>query len=191
MRQKEFSPSAVLERSITLFWNKGYGACAISDIVDATGVNRFSLYEAWQNKEGILIAALDQFYERYSTKHLALLNTDVPLRESLMDFYKSFLTEQRGRPAGCFIVHTATELADVNPGVKAALDRLIGDIESRLTVMLMNAGYSEAESAFLMHQLVGLFCTSISFCLIHNYDERVRLIENGVHVILDKDRAHA
>lgn len=191
MRHKEFSPSAVLERSITLFWNKGFGACAISDIVDATGVNRYSLYETFDNKEGILLASLDQYFERYSVKHLDLLTTEKPLRESLMDFYKSFLNEQRGRPAGCFIVHTATELADANAGVKKALDHLIGEIESRLMVMFLNDGYSKEDSEFLMHQLVGLFCTSISFCLIHNYDERVRLIQNGVHVILDKNRAHA
>ena len=191
MRYKEFAPNTVLEKCITLFWNKGYGSCAISDIVEITGVNRFSLYETFDNKEGVLISALDLYYKRYSVDHLALLNTDQSLRATLMAFYSSFLHEKKGRPAGCFIVHTATELADANPDVKKALDMLIGEIEQRLRAILKHDGYSAQETEFLMHQLVGLFCTSISFCLIHNYDERVRLIDNGVTVILDKTKSDA
>lgn len=191
MRHKEFNPNAVLERCITLFWNKGYGACAISDIVDETGVNRYSLYDAFDNKEGILVAALDLYYERYGRPHIELLTTDEPLKSALMNFYASYLNEVKGRPAGCFIVHTATELADANASVKEALDRYITEIENRMLIMLEKEESTRIAPVFYMRQLIGLFCTSISFCLIHNYSERVRLIENGIQVILAKDPTHA
>ena len=191
LRYKEFNPNVVLEKCITLFWNKGYGSCSISEIVEETGVNRFSLYNTFEKKEGILIAALKLYYERYGIDHLALLVTEKPLRQSLADFYMSFLVEKNGRPAGCFIVHTATELADANSEVKRILDEFIHAIEERLDVILERHNQTKENSLFFKRQFIGLFCTSISFCLIHDYDERVRLIENGIHVILDKNMNYA
>ena len=61
MRYKEFNRNSVLEKCIPLFWKNGFRACAISDIVEETGVNRFSLYEEFENKEGILYAALELY----------------------------------------------------------------------------------------------------------------------------------
>lgn len=191
MRYKEFNPNVVLEKCITLFWNKGYGSCAISDIVEATGVNRYSLYDTFESKEGILIAALNLYHERYSTGHLAKLVADKPLRQTLKDFYVSFLNEQNGRPAGCFILHASTELADANNKVKEILDNFINEIEAQLSIILDLHEETRGNVIFYKRQFVGLFCTSISFCLIHNYDERVRLIENGIQVILDKNLNYA
>ena len=191
VRYKEFNSNSVLEKCITLFWNKGFGACAISDIVEETGVNRFSLYEAFDNKEGILIAALELYYERYGKPHLEYLDETKPLQKALAAFYSSYLNEYKGRPAGCFIVHTATELADANVRVREMLDRYLNGIEEHILVLLSHTPSLVESNVFYTRQLIGLFCTSISFCLIHNYDERVRLIENGIRVILDKPAIHA
>ena len=64
MRYKEFHKNTVLEKCIPLFWKNGFGACTISDIVRTTGVNRFSLYEEFNNKEGILHNALALYQQR-------------------------------------------------------------------------------------------------------------------------------
>ena len=58
MRYKEYNPNSVLEKSIPLFWEHGFGGCAIKEIVEATGVNRFSLYQEFEDKEGILYLSL-------------------------------------------------------------------------------------------------------------------------------------
>ena len=54
MRYKEYHPNRILEKSIELFWTNGVNGCSINDIVEYTGVNRFSLYNEFENKNGIL-----------------------------------------------------------------------------------------------------------------------------------------
>ena len=77
MRYKEYNRNAVLEKAIRLFWQKGFNGCSINEIVEVTGVNRFSLYHEFVSKEGILYASLELYRERYSKDKFDLLkNSD-------------------------------------------------------------------------------------------------------------------
>ena len=91
MRYKEYNVNRVLEQSIDLFWQKGYNGCSINDIVEKTGVNRFSLYHEFENKEGILYRSLNLYRERYSKEKLHLLNSDGKLTETIKNYYLAYL----------------------------------------------------------------------------------------------------
>jgi TetR/AcrR family transcriptional repressor of nem operon len=58
-----YDPSAVLDRAIDLFWNRGYQAVSIDDLVRTTGLNRHSLYGRYGNKYGLLRAALKRYID--------------------------------------------------------------------------------------------------------------------------------
>ena len=66
MRYKEFNRNKVLEDCIQLFWEKGFNSCSISDIVERTKVNRYSLYEEFEDKDGILLQTLILYKKRYT-----------------------------------------------------------------------------------------------------------------------------
>lgn len=76
MRYKEYNTNNVLEKSIKLFWENGFRGCSINEIVQTTGVNRFSLYHEFENKEGILYASLHLYKKRYCQEKLDLLNAE-------------------------------------------------------------------------------------------------------------------
>lgn len=59
MRYKEYNRNKVLEQSLAVFWQKGFNGCSVNELVEITGVNRFSLYSEFENKEGILYASLN------------------------------------------------------------------------------------------------------------------------------------
>ena len=42
-RPREFDPDQVLDVAMVLFWEHGYDGVSISDLTDATGINRRSL----------------------------------------------------------------------------------------------------------------------------------------------------
>ncbi|MEB2786856.1 TetR/AcrR family transcriptional regulator [Algoriphagus persicinus] len=191
MRYKEFNRSRVLEKCIPLFWKNGFNACAISDIVKTTDVNRYSLYEEFGNKEGILHAALELYRERYAEKNLEILNHNRDAITLLRTFYLSFLKHDNPYQEGCFIIHIGTELADRDETVKAILRKYLADIRTLFTDMLQRDGESEEASNFFAKHLVGLFCTSMSFCLIHPDEERLDHINNGIKIILNKNIAYA
>jgi TetR/AcrR family transcriptional repressor of nem operon len=100
MRYKEYNVNKVLEKSIKLFWENGFRGCSINKIVNITGVNRFSLYHEFENKEGILYASLHLYRGRYCQEKLDYLKKEGSLPDILKEFYLSFIDENNAIP-GC------------------------------------------------------------------------------------------
>lgn len=186
MRYKEFNRNKVLEQCIPLFWKNGFNACAISDIVKVTSVNRYSLYEEFGNKEGILHAALELYRERYANKNLEILNQNEDTTTLLRTFYLSFLNHSNLYQEGCFIIHIGTELADKDDKVNVILGNYLDDIKTSYIDLLQRNGESNEASNFFATHLIGLYCTSMSFCLILSVEERLDHINNGIKIILNK-----
>ena len=191
MRYKEFNRVRLLEKCIPLFWKNGFNSCAISDIVKITRVNRYSLYEEFGNKEGMLHAALELYRERYAEKNMEILNQNGDTTTLLRTFYLSFLDHDNPYQEGCFIIHIGTELADRDDKVNIILGKYLDDIKSLYMDLLQRNGESKDVSNFFAKHLVGLFCTSVSFCLIHSDEERLDHINNGIKIILNKNIAYA
>ena len=47
-RPRQFDPEEVLDRSMHVFWKRGYHDTSVDDLVNATGVRPGSLYDAFQ-----------------------------------------------------------------------------------------------------------------------------------------------
>jgi len=183
MRYKEYNINRVLEKCTKLFWESGFKGCAISHITKETGVNRFSLYHEFENKEGILYASLKLYRERYCEERFNHLKSQGNLAEVIKTFYLSFLKESNAIP-GCYFIHIGTELADDNKKIKVLLDQYLTEIELLFVSLLQNHLIKLERSKILAKHLVGLYCTSMSFCLIHTNEQRNKHIETGINVIL-------
>ena len=62
-RHREFDPDEALDTALQVFRRKGYEGTSISDLTDAMGITRPSLYAAFGNKEDLFRKTLD-LYER-------------------------------------------------------------------------------------------------------------------------------
>ena len=62
-RPREFSVDEALAQALRVFWTLGYEGASISDLTEAMGITRPSLYAAFGNKEELFRKALD-LYER-------------------------------------------------------------------------------------------------------------------------------
>jgi AcrR family transcriptional regulator len=60
-RPREFDPNQVLEVAMALFWEHGYDGVSITDLTNATGVNRRSLYATFGSKEQLFYKAVDRY----------------------------------------------------------------------------------------------------------------------------------
>ena len=83
-RTREFNYDEALESATRLFWEKGYEATSIQDLVAATGVNRASLYETFGDKRELFRKALERF-RCAQEKSFEQLAHD-PEREGLLEF---------------------------------------------------------------------------------------------------------
>jgi AcrR family transcriptional regulator len=62
-RPREFNVDEALAKALHLFWSKGYEGTSLTDLTEAMGITRPSLYAAFGNKEQLFRQALD-LYER-------------------------------------------------------------------------------------------------------------------------------
>ncbi|GMM93498.1 TetR/AcrR family transcriptional regulator [Qipengyuania sp. MTN3-11] len=62
-RPREFDTDEALGAALLVFWQKGYEGTTLSDLTDAMGITRPSLYAAFGNKENLFRQALD-LYEK-------------------------------------------------------------------------------------------------------------------------------
>ncbi|MET7990887.1 TetR family transcriptional regulator [Amycolatopsis sp. NPDC005232] len=128
-RTREFDTDAAIETAMSAFRRAGYAGTSIQDLVDATGVGRGSLYAAFGSKEGLYLAVLDRYRERYAEPIVGLLkegvNTKAVIREVLVGVVDA--TVEDGSREACLVVGAATELAHRDLAVR---DRLQGTIQS-------------------------------------------------------------
>jgi len=61
MRNAEFDKEQVLRAAMTAFLHKGYAKTSMQDLKKATGLHPGSIYCAFENKRGLLLAALEQY----------------------------------------------------------------------------------------------------------------------------------
>jgi AcrR family transcriptional regulator len=62
-RPREFDVEEALAAALRVFWTKGYDGTSLTDLTEAMGITRPSLYAAFGNKEALFRKALE-LYER-------------------------------------------------------------------------------------------------------------------------------
>ncbi len=112
-RKRKLAPDAALDRAMGRFWSHGYGGTSVADLVDASTLNRGSLYGTFGDKDALFRACLDRYAANAAGAWLdALERPDAGLAE-IRRFFKSLAAYAAGDPArrGCLMVNTAVELA--------------------------------------------------------------------------------
>jgi TetR/AcrR family transcriptional repressor of nem operon len=109
-RVKEYNKEEVLNAATHVFWERGYNGTSMNDLVEATGLNKHSMYKEFGNKDGLFVACIEN-YVRETTKDIGLILTRKPLSfRNIEDFFHNrvaYLSSQNCR--SCMLVNTAVE----------------------------------------------------------------------------------
>ncbi len=119
--EKSFDEQNAIENAMHVFWEKGYEATSIANLIESTGINRGSLYNAFGGKRQLFTKSLLKYDNETRRAFLAQLEA---LDNPKLAFKTLFdaLVQQSGndaQPKGCFLVNTSVEIAFHDQETKA------------------------------------------------------------------------
>ncbi len=122
-RPRAFDVDEALEKALEVFRRQGYEGTSISDLTEAIGVNRPSLYAAFGNKEALFHKALDRYAEGSSAFINEALSqpTSRAVAEHFLMGAVGVLNSDC--PRGCLLVKGALACSDDSSAIQEELTR--------------------------------------------------------------------
>jgi TetR/AcrR family transcriptional regulator, transcriptional repressor for nem operon len=141
-RPREFEPEEVLDSAMRQFWERGYRATSVDDLVRATGVKPGSLYSAFPGgKHALLMGSLERYSKLVVPQKLGDLESPGASVEQVRAYFDGLvcdLLSPEGRQ-GCLLVNSAIENAAVDPEVAAVVRGHMTRLEHCFTAALRTA----------------------------------------------------
>ena len=136
-RKKEFDKQEALIEATKIFWKKGYLGASLTDLIQAMGINKPSLYATFGNKEQLFIQVTDYYLAQFATpSEVHLLDSKLSQKQGLKAYIMARVKNQcrSDMPRGCFIALCASESEGGNlPGsAKSRIDNILEDAYSNL-----------------------------------------------------------
>jgi TetR/AcrR family transcriptional repressor of nem operon len=162
-RPKAFDADAALVRAMELFWEQGYAATSMEQLVTAMGISRQSLYDTYGDKHRLFLAAMDSYCAMLEAAMLRpLLAPDAGLQAlhdtgmGIIDFLIQFPKRR-----ACLMANTTLELAPHDETVAAKVRTHLATMEAAFRHALTNARTrgeiaGDADCDALARYLVGM-----------------------------------
>ena len=137
---KQFDREEVLNRAMRVFWERGYEATSIQDLVAATGLKCGSLYATFVDKKQIFLTVLAHYADRVGHPILAELADPDP-RQAIEWMFVAILhrTSDPTQPPGCLITNTALECPGSGDEINRTIATWMSHQESAVYQVLLRA----------------------------------------------------
>jgi AcrR family transcriptional regulator len=139
-RPREFCVDEALVHALRVFWSKGYEGASLTDLTEAMGITRPSLYAAFGNKEALFRKALD-LYERDKLAYISQALTAPTARGVAERLLRGALEMQTtgSDPKGCLGVINSVACGAEAESIKAEVLARRASSDSALLARLQQA----------------------------------------------------
>ncbi|MDX1536947.1 TetR/AcrR family transcriptional regulator [Arsukibacterium sp.] len=121
-RPRAFDVDTALEKALDVFWRKGYDGTSLSDLTEAMGINKPSLYAAFGNKEQLFLKAIELYESRPCSFFLPALEKPTAYQVAEHMLYGAAMNmADQAHPQGCVVVQGALSCSEAAATVKEAL----------------------------------------------------------------------
>jgi AcrR family transcriptional regulator len=142
-RPRGFDVDDTLDRALEVFWRHGFQGTSLSELTEATGLSKPSLYAAFGDKEALYLKALDRYTDRWSARYAAVLEEEPDARRAIEQFLRTVVAvlTDPALPGGCFVVTGSADcgVTGVPDAVDAALRKSLHNTEMLLHERLKRA----------------------------------------------------
>jgi AcrR family transcriptional regulator len=135
-RPRTFDEDEVLGAVAEKFWERGYAATSLSEIMDASGLGKGSIYAAFGDKDAIFTRVFDRYCADVTAAVTRKL--DGPQESALQRLHDLLLTAARRSPGSiaqraCFLAKTTAELAEHRPQIAQRSRQAFADLAETIT----------------------------------------------------------
>ncbi|MCZ9354738.1 TetR/AcrR family transcriptional regulator [Streptomyces mutabilis] len=187
-RPKEFDPDVAVDRAMEVFWRKGYSATTPQDLVDALGIGKGSLYNAFGSKQALFLRALRRYRDSQTEALIEALEQPGPVKQRLRGALTALAEMDLADPdhRGCLAVNTTAERAGVDQEAAEVLRRMLDRTEEAFQALVaegQRAGEIDpgrdpvALGSMLMNTVVGMRLVSR---IAQGPDRLIRVIDATV-----------
>ncbi|CAM3337438.1 TetR/AcrR family transcriptional regulator [Kibdelosporangium persicum] len=120
-RHKEFDPDVALDRAMEMFWERGYEATSVQDLVEGMGVGRRSLYDTFGDKHALFMRAVNRYIELQEERAATVAKARTA-RDAIRELISAVLVPN-AHLKGCMLVNVATEVAPRDSQAAHQVDR--------------------------------------------------------------------
>lgn len=122
-RPRGFDEQQVLEAASAAFWQKGYEATSTRDLVKSTGLTQPSLYNAFGDKRGLYLRALEHYIDHTVRERIKRLEQTLTPAQCITTFFHEIIERSIADPdkRGCMLVNSALEISSEDEGFRATV----------------------------------------------------------------------
>lgn len=124
MRNAEFNREQVLRGAMTAFMHKGYTKTSMQDLTQATGLHPGSIYCAFTNKRGLLIAAIEQYQLDRNTQFSLLFTDSANVLANLKRYLDNLVVEclSCDSAQACLLTKALNEIAEQDDEIQQIIN---------------------------------------------------------------------
>jgi len=161
-RPREFDEEQVIEDLMKVFWEKGYQAASMQDLVAASGLLKGSLYGAFGDKQALYLVALRHYDRTRIQTGIDMLNSeDGNSEQKVSRLFDSVIdsVETGVFAGGCLLCNASIEMAATDSSVASEVNSTIRRLQTALISTLsspgVNAQEAKASAAFIISTYFG------------------------------------
>ncbi len=129
-RPSTFDDQQVILKAQQVFWEKGFSATSLEDLLQATGLGSGSFYNKFKKgKKELYQKALQQRREAFAAFRLQLEHATSPVGEIKAFFLSLAESDRDTHLRGCIIANAVTEMAFVDPGLEQEASQILKEVE--------------------------------------------------------------
>jgi TetR/AcrR family transcriptional regulator, transcriptional repressor for nem operon len=182
----------ILDKTMTLFWEKGYFNTSIDDITVVTGFNRAAIYKYFGGKDQLFLAMLERFRKNVTDIITIPLQNKNNGLQGIKAYFTQFIELYDSKnlsSRGCFLVTTAIDIQAQSKQVSLFIQRFLNDIRTLFRNLLIYArdekclnNKVDIESVvdFLVGNLFGLMSLCRSSAPKQIFENHIGGIENYI-----------
>ena len=139
-RPRCFDLEEALDRSLLLFWQKGFQSTSLDEIAEAVGVKKPSLYAAFGDKEMLFRKVLRRYSDKLSEPLQALDRYD-DIREAISALIELGITSgcSNTHPRGCLLASAFADSTLLPPNLAKEVKALVNQADQAVAQRLKKA----------------------------------------------------